>query len=140
MRRPAGVSYPDSGRRPLVVEENLQIGQLAGRLHHRELPVLDHCHAGRVIAPVLETAQFRKQDRSSLGRSEITNDSTHEKLYLHDFGFFVRSHLVDVLDIFVRHLLQRLFLPLDLVLGDLSGLELLELFQSVAPYISHSHS
>src|SRR5699024_696246 len=57
-------------------EDRLQVGQLAGLLHHVDPPVIDR-DARRVVAAVLHASQRLQRDAQSLSFTDVSHDSTH---------------------------------------------------------------
>jgi hypothetical protein len=77
VRGPPGVSHAHDRRWDLdLVQGRLEVGELAGPLHHREAPV-EHGDAGRVVPPVLEPLQPLEDDGERLVRADVTHDSAH---------------------------------------------------------------
>ena len=76
--RPPGVPHPDRARDGADdLEGGVELGQLAGPLHHREATV-DHRDAGRVVPAVFETSQTLEDDRERLVGAYIAHDAAHE--------------------------------------------------------------
>ena len=88
--RPARVADPAGPRRRLAVEQFLEHSHPAGPLAHDELVTVDRGEARAVVAPILEPAQPRHQDRRGLMTSGVTDDSAHR----HHPCFWTRSHPV----------------------------------------------
>ena len=68
---------PQVPRCRLAVEQFLQHSHAAGPLAHDELVPVDRGEPCAVIAPILEPAQPRDQDRRGLMTSGVTDDSAH---------------------------------------------------------------
>src|SRR5918996_219582 len=77
VRRPPRV--PDAhgaARRPAIVERSVELGKLAGALHHGEV-VVEKRDAGRVVPPVLETPETLEDDRERSVGADIAHDAAH---------------------------------------------------------------
>ena len=76
--RPPRVPDPDRARDgPDDLEGGVELGQLAGSLHHREATV-DDGDAGRVVPAVLETSQTLEDDGERLVGAYVAHDAAHE--------------------------------------------------------------
>jgi hypothetical protein len=72
------VPHPDRARhRTDDLEGGVELGQLAGSLHHREATV-DHRDAGRVVPAILETSQTLEDDGERLVGAYVAHDAAHE--------------------------------------------------------------
>ena len=82
MRRPACVGNTHAARHILVAAILRQVVNLAFGLIHIEFSaVANHCHAGTVIAAILQALQAFNQNRISFLRSDVTYNSTHNDIY-----------------------------------------------------------
>ena len=82
VRRPACMGNAHAARHILVAAILRQVVDLAfGFIHIQLSAVANHCHAGTVIAAILQALQAFNQNRISFLRSDVTYNSTHNDIY-----------------------------------------------------------
>src|SRR3954453_14507631 len=97
--------------------------------------------------PSMMIATWAGADPSSVGAAKSGTESESKVIAtrvsgsnLHDFFFFGRERLVDLLDMLVGGLLDLFRLPIEIVLAHMAVLlELLEKIESVAAKMAHGH-
>ena len=70
----------DTGSRAVgrIVDRTDELGQLAGATAPPHTRCVVQCHAGGVVAAVLEPGQALEQDRQRRLRTGVANDAAHE--------------------------------------------------------------
>ncbi len=85
---PAGVSQGHDARQGRLLQDRVEVGQLAGRAAALDRAALGHGHAGRVIAPVLEALEAFQDERRGLPAPRVADDAAHrlaqQDLHLQD--------------------------------------------------------
>ena len=76
---PAGVSHAQAAVYGFFEYQRLQARQLAGIAADFDMPILQHCQPGRVIAAVFQAFQTAQNNRRRVTRPDITYYSTHKR-------------------------------------------------------------
>ena len=88
VRRPARVADAVVAGERMFGDDVFELRQLARAAPELDRTVVDHGHAGRVVAAIFEPAQAVDEDRHDVLRADVTDDSAH--IYW-SFFFFLRS-------------------------------------------------